>query len=245
MEYIKSVRDNEKILFLEVFDENDEKKDIDTVLKNNNIKFGTFASVKNKCDIFLEDFEIVFVISDFSNIKNISYVKKISTLLKNKEMIICPLVSDTDLEAIRLLRENCNVIVLNNRELCYFELVNNLYEDLDKILYGKLNSNLTVSDLNIALGACSLTYVGIGLGKGDKPCEMAFKNAVDNTLYDVDEINSKYLIILIQSKKVSMNTLSQMYNKLSTVYDDSAEIYSGVYLDENMDDEARVTIILD
>lgn len=88
-------------------------------------------------------------------------------------------------------------------------------------------------------------HLGIGIGKGENRIEKAISNAFENPLLDVSSIrNSKGVLAnIVTPKDFALKEFERASEKISEYAHEEANIKIGTCIDENLNDEIRVTIV--
>lgn len=105
--------------------------------------------------------------------------------------------------------------------------------------------NLDFADVNTVMRNAGLSHMGYGVATGDNKAEEAAKKAVESPLLDVGAISGAKGIILNISAPLDMdfNDPDIISNYVKTIADPDVNFIFGVDLNEELNDEIRVTVI--
>ena len=89
-----------------------------------------------------------------------------------------------------------------------------------------------------------VAHMGVGIATGENKASEAVKSAIESPLLETS-INGacNVLVNITGGKKLSMFEANQVMQVANELVDTDADIIFGVVIDENLDDEIRVTVV--
>ena len=104
--------------------------------------------------------------------------------------------------------------------------------------------NLDFADVKTVMESCGLAHLGIGTGKGENRMVEAAKNAIQSPLLETNIDGARAVLINITGgEDMSIIDINEAANLVMQAADSEANIIFGAGIDENMDDEVRITVI--
>jgi len=104
--------------------------------------------------------------------------------------------------------------------------------------------NLDFADVKTVMESGGLAHMGIGVGKGENRMVEAAKNAIQSPLLETNIDGARAVLINITGgEDMSIIDINEAANLVMQAADSEANIIFGAGIDENMDDEVRITVI--
>ena len=104
--------------------------------------------------------------------------------------------------------------------------------------------NLDFADVKTVMESGGLAHMGIGTGKGENRMVEAAKNAIQSPLLETNIDGARAVLINITGgEDMSIIDINEAANLVMQAADSEANIIFGAGIDENMDDEVRITVI--
>lgn len=150
------------------------------------------------------------------------------------------------------------VIVPNERLKCVSEqriTLKNAFEVADDVLRQGVQSisdlilipglvNLDFADVTAVMQDAGLAHMGVGYAQGKDKAEKAAEMAISSPLLETSIKGAKGLVVNITaSEDIGLDEITTASEMITEQADEDANIIWGAVLDENMDDEIRVTVI--
>lgn len=150
------------------------------------------------------------------------------------------------------------VIVPNERLKCVSEqriTLKNAFEVADDVLRQGVQSisdlilipglvNLDFADVTAVMQDAGLAHMGVGYAQGKDKAEKAAEMAISSPLLETSIKGAKGLVVNITaSEDIGLDEITVASEMITEQADEDANIIWGAVLDENMDDEIRVTVI--
>lgn len=150
------------------------------------------------------------------------------------------------------------VIVPNERLKCVSEqriTLKNAFEVADDVLRQGVQSisdlilipglvNLDFADVTAVMQDAGLAHMGVGYAQGKDKAEKAAEMAISSPLLETSIKGAKGLVVNITaSEDIGLDEITVASEMITEQADEDANIIWGAVLDENMEDEIRVTVI--
>ena len=150
------------------------------------------------------------------------------------------------------------VIVPNERLKCVSEeriTLKNAFEVADDVLRQGVQSisdlilipglvNLDFADVTAVMANAGLAHMGVGSATGKEKAAEAAKKAISSPLLETTIAGAKGLVVNITaSQDIGLDEIDIASSMITEQADEDANIIWGAVLDENMEDEIRVTVI--
>lgn len=150
------------------------------------------------------------------------------------------------------------VIVPNERLKCVSEqriTLKNAFEVADDVLRQGVQSisdlilipglvNLDFADVTAVMQNAGLAHMGVGYAQGKDKAEKAAQMAISSPLLETSIKGAKGLVVNITaSEDIGLDEITVASEMITEQADEDANIIWGAVLDENMEDEIRVTVI--
>ena len=150
------------------------------------------------------------------------------------------------------------VIVPNERLKCVSEeriTLKNAFEVADDVLRQGVQSisdlilipglvNLDFADVTAVMANAGLAHMGVGAATGKDKAAEAAKKAISSPLLETTIAGAKGLVVNITaSQDIGLDEIDIASTMITEQADEDANIIWGAVLDENMEDEIRVTVI--
>ena len=104
--------------------------------------------------------------------------------------------------------------------------------------------NLDFADVKTVMESGGMAHMGIGVGKGENRMVEAAKNAISSPLLETSIDGARAVLINITGgEDMSIIDINEAANLVMQAADSEANIIFGAGIDENMDDEVRITVI--
>ena len=104
--------------------------------------------------------------------------------------------------------------------------------------------NLDFADVKTVMESGGLAHMGIGIGKGENRMVEAAKNAISSPLLETSIDGARAVLINITGgEDMSIIDINEAANLVMQAADTEANIIFGAGIDDNMDDEVRITVI--
>lgn len=104
--------------------------------------------------------------------------------------------------------------------------------------------NLDFADVKTVMESGGLAHMGIGSGKGENRMVDAAKNAIQSPLLETNIDGARAVLINITGgEDMSIIDINEAANLVMQAADSEANIIFGAGIDDNMDDEVRITVI--
>lgn len=150
------------------------------------------------------------------------------------------------------------VIVPNERLKCVSEeriTLKNAFEVADDVLRQGVQSisdlilipglvNLDFADVTAVMANAGLAHMGVGSATGKEKAAEAAKKAISSPLLETTIAGAKGLVVNITaSQDIGLDEIDIASTMITEQADEDANIIWGAVLDENLEDEIRVTVI--
>lgn len=104
--------------------------------------------------------------------------------------------------------------------------------------------NLDFADVTAVMANAGLAHMGVGSAQGKDKAAEAAKNAISSPLLETSIKGAKGLVVNITaSNDIGLDEIDIASSMITEQADEDANIIWGAVLDENMEDEIRVTVI--
>lgn len=104
--------------------------------------------------------------------------------------------------------------------------------------------NLDFADVKSIMQDAGSALMGIGRAKGDNRAIEAARQAIDSPLLEVSVDGAKGVLFNITGgRNMSMHEIDEAAKAITEAVDPSANIIFGAVLDENMDDDIKITVV--
>ena len=104
--------------------------------------------------------------------------------------------------------------------------------------------NLDFADVKTVMESGGMAHMGIGVGKGENRMVEAAKNAISSPLLETNIDGARAVLINITGgEDMSIIDINEAANLVMQAADSEANIIFGAGIDENLDDEVRITVI--
>ena len=104
--------------------------------------------------------------------------------------------------------------------------------------------NLDFADVKTVMESGGMAHMGIGTGSGENKLVEAAKNAIASPLLETNIEGARAVLINITGgPDISIVDINEAANLVMEAADPDANIIFGAGIDENMDDEVRITVI--
>ena len=161
---------------------------------------------------------------------------------------------------IQKLRENVDAIMtipndnilkvvdknttLENSFLMADDVLRQGVQGISDMIVGTGYINADFADVKRTMENSGVAHMGVGIAKGDNKATDAIKMAIESPLLETSIQGARNVLVNITGDKnltlFDANAVMQTANEL---VDSDAEIIFGVVIDENLDDEMRVTVV--
>lgn len=159
------------------------------------------------------------------------------------------------------LRDNCDTMIVINNERLLEHVgpkvpIKDAFKVADNVLAQAVSSisdlvstpgliNVDFNDIRTIMGGRGGAVMGVGVGKGENRAAEAVKKATSSPLLDKIVIDGAtgVLICITGGPDMTLQEVSEATQAVHEVADPNAEIIFGAVVDENMNDQIRVTII--
>ena len=115
---------------------------------------------------------------------------------------------------------------------------------ISDMIVGSGYINADFADVKRTMENSGVAHMGVGVAKGDNKASDAVKAAIESPLLETSITGARNVLINITGGKdltmFDANQVMQIANELVVT---DAEIIFGVVIDENLDDEMRVTVV--
>jgi len=104
--------------------------------------------------------------------------------------------------------------------------------------------NLDFADVKTVMESGGMAHMGIGIGKGENRMVEAAKNAISSPLLETNIDGARAVLINITGgEDMSIIDINEAANLVMQAADSEANIIFGAGIDENLEDEVRITVI--
>ena len=164
-------------------------------------------------------------------------------------------------DGLKTLQETVDTLITipNNRLLCLADKRSTFLEMIkradDVLLYAVKGIsdliikqgyiNVDFNDVKTVMGEMGLALMGTGVGRGENRASQAVQQAISSPLLEDVSIHGARaaLINISAGTDLSMHEFEEALSIIQKEVNDEANIILGMVIDENMDDEIRVTVI--
>ncbi len=164
------------------------------------------------------------------------------------------------LAGIEKLKENVDtIIVIPNENLLTLldpkVTMNEAFEEVDTILLKGIASitdlittpgfiNVDFADVRRVMENAGTAFMGLGFGEGKNRADQAAESATTSPILDVNLKGAKGILLSIASaSNITMAEVSTITSAVSDNAHEDANIIFGTVVDENLEDQIRVTVI--
>ena len=164
------------------------------------------------------------------------------------------------LVGIEKLKENVDtIIVIPNENLLTLldskVTMNEAFEEVDTILLKGIASitdlittpgfiNVDFADVRRVMENAGTAFMGLGFGEGKNRADQAAESATTSPILDVNLKGAKGILLSIASaSNITMAEVSTITSAVSDNAHEDANIIFGTVVDENLEDQIRVTVI--
>ena len=104
--------------------------------------------------------------------------------------------------------------------------------------------NSDFADVRTIIAGKGMAHMGIGTSTGDKRCVEAAKQAINSPLLETSINGAKAVLLnIVGGTSLSMNEIEEAGSVIQEAISDEGDVIFSMGLDENLDDEVRVTVI--
>jgi len=105
--------------------------------------------------------------------------------------------------------------------------------------------NIDFADIQTTMKGQGEAHMGIGIGKGDNRAKAAADAAIDNTLLEDTGIDgaTRLLVSIFGPESVTMMEIQEIMDTIKAKADSNVETIYGQYVDPELDEEIKVTVI--
>ncbi len=133
---------------------------------------------------------------------------------------------------------------LENSFLMADDVLRQGVQGISDMIVGTGYINADFADVKRTMENSGIAHMGVGVAKGDNKATDAIKMAIESPLLETSIQGARNVLVNITGDKnltlFDANAVMQTANEL---VDSDAEIIFGVVIDENLDDEMRVTVV--
>jgi len=133
---------------------------------------------------------------------------------------------------------------LENSFLMADDVLRQGVQGISDMIVGTGYINADFADVKRTMENSGIAHMGVGIAKGDNKASEAIKLAIESPLLETSIQGARNVLVNITGDKnltlFDANAVMQTANEL---VDSDAEIIFGVVIDENLDDEMRVTVV--
>lgn len=117
-------------------------------------------------------------------------------------------------------------------------------QGISDMIVGSGYINADFADVKKTMQNSGVAHMGVGIATGENKAAEAVKSAIESPLLETS-INgaSNVLVNITGGKKLSMFEANQVMQVANELVDTDADIIFGVVIDENLEDEIRVTVV--
>lgn len=117
-------------------------------------------------------------------------------------------------------------------------------QGISDMIVGSGYINADFADVKKTMQNSGVAHMGVGIATGENKASEAVKSAIESPLLETS-INGacNVLVNITGGKKLSMFEANQVMQVANELVDTDADIIFGVVIDENLDDEIRVTVV--
>ncbi|HIV03087.1 MAG TPA: cell division protein FtsZ [Candidatus Aphodoplasma excrementigallinarum] len=117
-------------------------------------------------------------------------------------------------------------------------------QGISDMIVGSGYINADFADVKRTMANSGVAHMGVGVAKGDNKASEAVKAAIESPLLETSITGARNVLINITGgKDLTMFDANQVMQFANELVDTDAEIIFGVVIDENLDDEMRVTVV--
>lgn len=117
-------------------------------------------------------------------------------------------------------------------------------QGISDMIVGSGYINADFADVKRTMINSGVAHMGVGIAKGDNKASEAVKAAIESPLLETSITGARNVLINITGgKDLTMFDANQVMQIANELVDTDAEIIFGVVIDENLDDEMRVTVV--
>lgn len=117
-------------------------------------------------------------------------------------------------------------------------------QGISDMIVGSGYINADFADVKRTMANSGVAHMGVGVAKGDNKASEAVKLAIESPLLETSITGARNVLINITGgKDLTMFDANQVMQFANELVDTDAEIIFGVVIDENLDDEMRVTVV--
>ncbi len=117
-------------------------------------------------------------------------------------------------------------------------------QGISDMIVGSGYINADFADVKRTMENSGMAHMGVGIAKGENKATEAVKLAIESPLLETSINGARNVLINITGgKDLTMFDANQVMQYANELVDSDAEIIFGVVIDENLDDEMRVTVV--
>ena len=117
-------------------------------------------------------------------------------------------------------------------------------QGISDMIVGSGYINADFADVKRTMENSGIAHMGVGVAKGDNKANEAVKMAIESPLLETSINGARNVLVNITGgKDLTMFDANQVMQFANELVDTDAEIIFGVVIDENLDDEMRVTVV--
>ncbi len=117
-------------------------------------------------------------------------------------------------------------------------------QGISDMIVGSGYINADFADVKKTMLDSGVAHMGVGIATGDNKAADAVKGAIESPLLETSINGARNVLVNITGgKKLSMFEANQVMQIANELVDTDADIIFGVVIDENLDDEIRVTVV--
>lgn len=117
-------------------------------------------------------------------------------------------------------------------------------QGISDMIVGSGYINADFADVKRTMADSGVAHMGVGVAKGENKASEAVKLAIESPLLETSINGARNVLINITGgKDLTMFDANQVMQIANELVDTDAEIIFGVVIDENLDDEMRVTVV--
>ncbi len=117
-------------------------------------------------------------------------------------------------------------------------------QGISDMIVGTGYINADFADVKRTMENSGIAHMGVGVAKGENKAAEAIKMAIESPLLETSIAGARNVLVNITGdKNLTLFDANDIMSMANDLVDSDAEIIFGVVIDENLDDEMRVTVV--
>ncbi len=117
-------------------------------------------------------------------------------------------------------------------------------QGISDMIVGTGYINADFADVKRTMENSGIAHMGVGVAKGENKASEAIKMAIESPLLETSIAGARNVLVNITGdKNLTLFDANDIMSMANDLVDSDAEIIFGVVIDENLDDEMRVTVV--